>query len=70
MIEAGEAEDKLAAAANALVHDPKALDEAETRLFELRALARKHRCEVDELPTKMREMRRLRIDSSYGRRSD
>ncbi|MEP5938819.1 MAG: DNA repair protein RecN [Erythrobacter sp.] len=57
IIEAGEAEDKLLSAGNALVHDPAALDDAETRLFELRAIARKHRCEVDELPEKMREMR-------------
>ncbi len=65
VIEAGEAEDKLAAAAEALVHDPAALDAAETRLFELRALARKHRCEVDELPARMREMR-SRLDSIEG----
>jgi len=57
VIEAGEAEEKLDAAALALVHDPQALDAAETRLFELRALARKHRREVDELPDLMREMR-------------
>jgi len=57
VIEAGEAEDKLLSAGNALVHDPAALDTAETRLFELRAIARKHRCEVDDLPEKMREMR-------------
>ena len=57
VIEAGEAEAKLEAAAEALVHDPAALDAAETRLFDLRALARKHRCEVDELPEKMREFR-------------
>ncbi len=57
LVEAGEAEDHLRAAAEALVHDPAALDAAETRLFELRAIARKHRCEVDELPGKMREMR-------------
>lgn len=57
VIEAGEAEEALSAAAEALVHDPEALDRAETRLFELRALARKHRCEVDELPEKMRSMR-------------
>ncbi|MHA6333363.1 DNA repair protein RecN [Qipengyuania sp. CAU 1752] len=57
VIEATEAEEKLAAAADALHHDPAALDAAETRLFELRALARKHRCEVDELPHKMREFR-------------
>ena len=57
VIEAGEAEEKLSAAADALEYDPNALENAETRLFELRALARKHRCEVDELPEKMREMR-------------
>lgn len=57
VIETGEAEEKLQAAAEALEHDPAALEAAETRLFELRALARKHRCEVDELPAKMREMR-------------
>ena len=57
VIEAGEAEGKLQSAAEALEHDPAALDAAETRLFELRALARKHRCEVDELPETMRVMR-------------
>ena len=65
VIEAGEAEEKLQAAAEALVHDPAALDAAETRLFELRALARKHRCEVDELPETMRAMR-SRLDSIEG----
>ncbi|MBU2340084.1 MAG: DNA repair protein RecN [Alphaproteobacteria bacterium] len=57
VIEAGEAEERLQRAAEALDHDPAALDAAETRLFELRAIARKHRCEVDELPDKMRELR-------------
>ena len=65
VIEAGEAEDKLQSAAEAMEHDPQALDAAETRLFELRALARKHRCEVDELPDKMREMR-SELDSIEG----
>ena len=65
VIEAGEAEDKLGAAAEALVHDPAALDAAETRLFELRALARKHRCEVDELPELMRTMR-AQLDAIEG----
>ncbi|MBX7496292.1 DNA repair protein RecN [Qipengyuania sp. 6B39] len=65
VIEAGEAEDKLQAAAEALVHDPQALEAAETRLFDLRALARKHRCEVDELPGKMREFRAA-LDSIEG----
>ena len=57
VIEAGEAEEKLAQAAEALDFDPQALEVAETRLFDLRALARKHRCEVDDLPDKMREFR-------------
>jgi DNA repair protein RecN (Recombination protein N) len=57
VIEAGEAEDKLAKASEALTFDPAELDRSETRLFELRALARKHRCEVDDLPAKMRDMR-------------
>ena len=65
VIEAGEAEEKLRAAAEVLEHDPVALDAAERRLFELRAIARKHRCEVDELPTVMRDMR-ARLDAIEG----
>ena len=65
VIEAGEAEEKLEAAGLALEHDPQALDAAETRLFELRALARKHRCEVDELPEQIRTMR-ARLDAIEG----
>ena len=57
VIEAGEAEDKLVAAADALAHDPALLDRIETRLFDLRAAARKHHCSVDDLPAKMHAMR-------------
>ncbi|WP_338466041.1 DNA repair protein RecN [Novosphingobium sp. ZN18A2] len=57
VIEAGEAEDRLARAAEALAHDPAELDRIETRLFDLRAAARKHGCTVDELPDLMRRMR-------------
>ncbi|MEO6389142.1 MAG: DNA repair protein RecN [Croceibacterium sp.] len=57
VIEAGEAEDKLAAAAEALSFEPAELDRNETRLFELRALARKHNVEPDELPAAMLAMR-------------
>lgn len=57
VIEAGEAEDKLEAAAQALSFEPAELERAETRLFELRAQARKHGCTVDELPARMRELR-------------
>ncbi len=62
VIEAGEAEDRLEEAARALTFDPLELDRIETRLFELRALARKHDCTVDELPGKMRELRE-RLDA-------
>jgi DNA repair protein RecN (Recombination protein N) len=57
VIEASEAEDRLERAAEALAHDPAALDRIETRLFDLRAAARKHGCQVDDLPRIMREMR-------------
>jgi len=57
VIEASEAEDTLARAADALGHDPQRLDSIETRLFELRAAARKHACQVDELPHRMVTMR-------------
>lgn len=65
VIEASEAEDKLRSAAEALVHDPLELERAETRLFELRAAARKHRCEVDHLPELARTMR-SRLDAIEG----
>jgi DNA repair protein RecN (Recombination protein N) len=50
LIEASDAEDRLAAAAEAMAFDPARLEEAEARLFEIRALARKHRVEPDALP--------------------
>ena len=65
VIEAGDAEEKLEAAAEALTHDPAALDHAEARLFDLRAAARKHRCEVDELPALMHDMR-AKLDAIEG----
>lgn len=43
------AEDQLAAARTALMFDPRALEEDEARLFDLRAMARKHRVQPDEL---------------------
>jgi len=62
VIEAGEAEEKLEKAAEALTFDPAELDRLETRLFELRALARKHNCQPDELPAAMRDLR-ARLDA-------
>ncbi len=49
VIEASEAEDKLNAAARALEFEPARLDEIEVRLFELRALARKHNVAPDAI---------------------
>jgi DNA repair protein RecN (Recombination protein N) len=57
VIEAGEAEDKLAAAAHVMLFEPQELDRIETRLFQLRALARKHGCQPDDLPQLMLRMR-------------
>ncbi|MBC7522300.1 MAG: DNA repair protein RecN, partial [Sandarakinorhabdus sp.] len=49
LVEAGEAESRLAAAVAVLDADPARLDATETRLFDLRAMARKHRVEADAL---------------------
>ena len=49
LIETGEAEDRLNEAGRALEFDPARLETAETRLFELRALARKHNVQPDGL---------------------
>jgi len=57
VIEAAEAEDALARARDALAFDPARLEEAEARLFEIRALARKHRVEADALPALLEQLR-------------
>jgi DNA repair protein RecN (Recombination protein N) len=49
LIEASEAEDKIARAAEALAFDPARLETVEARLFDIRGLARKHRVEPDAL---------------------
>jgi DNA repair protein RecN (Recombination protein N) len=56
IVEAAEAEDALDRAREALAFDPARLEEAEARLFELRALARKHRVEPDALPELRQEL--------------
>jgi DNA repair protein RecN (Recombination protein N) len=56
LIEASDAEDRLAEAADALAYDPARLEEAEARLFEIRAVARKHRVEPDALPALAEEL--------------
>src|SRR5205085_4604596 len=69
LIEASEAEDKLAAAAEALSWDPARLEEVETRLFELRALARKHLVEADGLPALAEELAARLTALDAGERS-
>jgi DNA repair protein RecN (Recombination protein N) len=49
VIETAEAEDKIARAAEAMAFDPARLELTESRLFDIRALARKHRVEPDAL---------------------
>ena len=56
VIEAAEAEDKLARAIDQLAFEPARLEEAETRLFEIRAAARKHRVAPDDLATLHEEL--------------
>jgi DNA repair protein RecN (Recombination protein N) len=50
------AEDQLVAARAALMFDPRALEEDEVRLFDLRAMARKHRVQPDELAQLAKDM--------------
>ena len=56
VIEAAEAEDRIARAALALAFDPARLDAVEARLFDIRGLARKHRVEADALAALGEEM--------------
>ena len=56
VVEAGEAEDRLAEVAEALSFDPARLDDIETRLFDLRGLARKHQVQPDDLAELCAEM--------------
>jgi DNA repair protein RecN (Recombination protein N) len=57
LIEASEAEDRIARAADALAFDPARLEQVEARLFDIRGLARKHRVEADQLAALGGEMR-------------
>jgi len=57
VIEASEAEDRIARAADALAFDPARLERVEARLFDIRALARKHRVEPDALAAFGEQMR-------------
>jgi DNA repair protein RecN (Recombination protein N) len=57
LIEAGDAEDRIARAAEAMAFDPDRLEQVEARLFDIRGLARKHRVEPDQLAALGSQMR-------------
>ncbi len=61
LIEAGEARSALNAASSACEFSPAALEASETRLFALRAAARKHDVDADQLAGLRRRMR-LQLD--------
>lgn len=56
IIEAGVVQEKVDAAAEALAFDPTQLEADEARLFELRAVARKHRVQPDDLAALAQEL--------------
>lgn len=56
LVEGDGIEQALATARSRLDLSPEALEAAESRLFDLRALARKHRVEVDALPALLAEL--------------
>lgn len=58
LIEATDAEDRIARAAEAIAFDPARLERVEARLFEIRAVARKHRVEPDQLAALGTEMQK------------
>lgn len=57
LIEASEADDRIARAADALTFDPARLEQSEARLFDIRAAARKHRVAPDALAALGEQMR-------------
>jgi len=57
VIEASEADERIARAADALAFDPARLEQVEARLFDIRGLARKHRVEPDQLAALGEQMR-------------
>lgn len=57
VIEGAVAEERLREAEAALAYDPRALEDDEARLFELRGMARKHRVQPDDLAPLADELR-------------
>ncbi len=72
LAEASEAHEALAVALRASEFDPRELEQAEERLFALRAVARKHRVSVDDLPVLLADMeqRLAAIETGEARRRE
>src|SRR5207248_1756949 len=61
----------IAEARRAFIFDPRELEQSEERLFALRALARKHKCAVDDLAARRDEIEsELQALSDGGKRLD
>lgn len=65
-IEAGEAIARLEQIIGDLDFDPRELETTEERLFALRAAARKHQCQVDDLPALLEDFSRRIGDLDQG----
>ena len=66
VIEANEAQTQLLEASRDLVYDPQRLEQVEERLFGLKALARKHAVQVDQLPATKAMLRQQLDDIESG----
>jgi DNA repair protein RecN (Recombination protein N) len=68
LVETDATEEHLAEARRELAFDPRALDADETRLFELRGMARKHRVQPDDLAALAADLtgRLERLDAGEG----
>ena len=66
VIEANEAHTQLLEASRDLVYDPQRLEQVEERLFGLKALARKHAVQVDQLPATKAMLRQQLDDIESG----
>ena len=69
LIEANDADEKIARAADALAVDPARLEQVEARLFDIRGLARKHRVEADALALLGQQMRQQLLAIEAGSES-
>ncbi len=66
LVEAGEARDTIETALRDMTYSQGEMDRIEERLFALRALARKHRVTVDELPNLQADFTRLLDELAEG----